>query len=178
MIMRFLVVLVVSASMSACGFHLRGKLPIPESLQTIAVKSSDRDLYLSLVDALSFAGATVVESVEDAQALLDLYDVKYDRRVLTIDDRGKVTGYTLEYRVNFRVTAASGESLRESIVVARRDFNFDPNLVLQAEIEARALRENMVDDLTQRILRQLVTIAAISSPTQLAGLLQPAAVQP
>ena len=174
MIMRFLVVLVLSASMSACGFHLRGKLPIPDSIQTIAVQSSDRDLYLSLVDALSFAGATVVKSEQDAQAVLDLYNVKYDRRVLTIDDRGKVTGYTLEYIVNYRVTAANGENLRESTVIARRDFNFDPNLVLQAEIEARALRDNMVDDLTQRIMRQLVTIAAISSPTRLAGLPQPA----
>ena len=173
MIMRFLVVLVMSASMSACGFHLRGALPIPDSLQTIAVKSNDRELYFSLVDALSFAGATVVESEADAQALLDLYDVKFDRRVLTIDDRGKVTGYTLEYRVNYRVTAASGESLRDSAVITRRDFNFDPNLVLQAEIEAQALREDMVDDVTQRILRQLVTIAAAPSPTQLAGLVQP-----
>ena len=133
--MRLILTLALCASLSACGFHLRGKLPIPDSINVIAVKSEDNELRRILVDALSFSGATVVQSEVDALALLDLHNVKYDRKVRTIDERGKVTGYILEYTVNFAVTSASGDSLRESTVVTRRDFNFDPDLVLQAEIE-------------------------------------------
>jgi LPS-assembly lipoprotein len=163
--MRLILTLALCASLSACGFHLRGKLPIPDSINVIAVKSEDNELRRILVDALSFSGATVVQSEADALALLDLRKVKYDRKVRTIDERGKVTGYILEYRVNFAVTSASGDSLRESTVVTRRDFNFDPDLVLQAEIEEESLRKDMLSDLTQQILRQLSTItASIESP--------------
>ena len=163
--MRLILTLALCASLSACGFHLRGKLPIPDSINVIAVKSEDNELRRILVDALSFSGATVVQSEADALALLDLHKVKYDRKVRTIDERGKVTGYILEYRVNFAVTSASGDSLRESTVVTRRDFNFDPDLVLQAEIEEESLRKDMLSDLTQQILRQLSTItASIESP--------------
>jgi LPS-assembly lipoprotein len=167
MSMRFILTLAICASLSACGFHLRGKLPIPDSINVIAVKSDDKALRRLLVDALSFSGATVVQSEADALALLDLRNVKYDRKVRTIDERGKVTGYILEYRVNFTVTSASGDSLRESTVVTRRDFNFDPDLVLQAEIEEESLRQDMLTDLTQQILRQMATItASIGSPVK------------
>jgi LPS-assembly lipoprotein len=163
--MRLILTLALCASLSACGFHLRGKLPIPDSINVIAVKSEDKELRRILVDALSFSGATVVQSEADALALLDLRKVKYDRKVRTIDERGKVTGYILEYRINFAVTSASGDSLRESTVITRRDFNFDPDLVLQAEIEEESLRKDMLTDLTQQILRQLATITAfIESP--------------
>jgi LPS-assembly lipoprotein len=165
--MRLILTLAICASLSACGFHLRGKLPIPDSINVIAVKSDDKALRRLLVDALSFSGATVVQSEADALALLDLRKVKYDRQVRTIDERGKVTGYILEYRVKFVVTSASGDSLRESTVVTRRDFNFDPDLVLQAEIEEESLRHDMLTDLTQQILRQMATItASIGSPVK------------
>lgn len=168
MIIRFLTLIALAGSISACGFHLRGQIPVPESLSVIAVQSKDRDLYQSLVEALSTSGATVVRTSSDAKALLDLHKVDFERQVLTIDDRGKVTGYRLVYRVRFRVTSAEGEKLRESNAVARRDFNFDPDLVLQKEIEENALREDMVLELTQTILRQLSTIAAIPLPNRVA----------
>ena len=94
----------------------------------------------------------------------------FERQVLTIDERGKVTGYRLIYRVAFKVTTATGESLRTSTAISRRDFNFDPDLVLQKEIEENALREDMVIEITQTIMRQLSTIAAIPAPTRVASI--------
>ena len=146
---------------------MRGQIDVPESISVLAVQTDDKDLYRSLVEALDFSGVTVVRSPADAKALLDLHRVEFERRVRTIDDRGKVTGYDLIYRVFFKVTSAEGENLRQSAVVARRDFNFDPDLVLQAEIEENALRENMVEELTRSILRQLSTIAAVPSTNQI-----------
>ena len=169
MTMRLLLPLILSVSLTACGFHLRGQLPIPEEINVINVKSSERDLQSRLVDALSFSGATVVGSATDALAVLDLRNVRYDRTVRTIDDRGKVNGYTLQYIVNFTVVDADGDTLRESTVVTQRDFNFDPDLVLQAEIEEESLREDMLTDLTQQILRQISTIVSSISPVSQTG---------
>lgn len=168
MIIRFIVLSALIFTVTACGFHLRGQIDVPESISVIAVQTDDKDLYRVLVEALDFSGVTVVQSSADAKALLDLHRVEFERKVRTIDDRGKVTGYNLIYRVFFKVISASGENLRQSAVVARRDFNFDPDLVLQAEIEENALREDMVKELTQSILRQLSTIAATPTLKKLA----------
>lgn len=169
MAMRFLPVLVLSTLLAACGFHLRGQLPIPESISVIAVKSDEKDLHRRMVDALSFSGATVVGSSADALAVLDLRNVRYERSVRTIDDRGKVNGYMLIYNVQFSVVTAEGETLRDSTASSRRDFNFDPDLVLQAEIEEESLREDMLTDLAQQIMRQIATITAALAPARLAG---------
>lgn len=168
MIIRFLMVIALSSTVTACGFHLRGQIDVPDSISVMAIETDDKELYRSLVEALDFSGVTVVESAAEAKALLDLHRVEFERKVRTIDDRGKVTGYNLIYRVFFKVISAEGEKLRQSAVVARRDFNFDPDLVLQAEIEENALRENMVKELTQSILRQLATIATAPTDRRLA----------
>lgn len=161
MVMRLLFTLALSVSITACGFHLRGQLPIHESLKVIAVQSTDRDLQRSLEESLQVSGATIVSNPADALAVLNLHTVNFERQVLTIDDRGKVTGYILQYKVAYTVTGAEGANLKTANLTERRDFNFDPDLVLQKEIEENALREDMVTQLTQRILRQLTTITAM-----------------
>lgn len=156
-----ILVLVAAALASGCGFHLRGKLPLPEQLKVISVSSTDREVHEEMVNALEASGAQVVDEAE-ARALLDMYEVNFTRKVRTIDTRGKVTGYVLRYDVSYRVTNDEGDVLRETSLALQRDYNFDPEQVLQAEEEEESLRENMVEELTQRIMRQLVTIAGLT----------------
>lgn len=165
MLKRLPVILLTCAALSACGFHLRGKLPLAESIKVITVKSEETNetqLRQRVEDALKFAGATVVSDPAIASATLDLHKVEFKRTVRTIDTRGKATGYTLEYIVRFKVVAADGSELRDSRPISiRRDFNFDPNQVLQKEDEERELKEDMEKELSQQILRQLSTITAL-----------------
>jgi LPS-assembly lipoprotein len=151
-------VLVISALVSGCGFHLRGSLPLPDQLSVIAVSTSDQDVKEEMVNALEASGAQVVADPAGARSLLDMYEVKFTRTVRTINTRGKVTGYILRYDVSYRVVNEAGDELRDSTLALQRDYNFDPNQVLQAEEEEEALREDMIEELTQRIMRQLVTI--------------------
>ena len=90
MLKRWLPLLLLSAAvLSACGFHLRGKLPLADSIKVIAVESSDLGLRDSMVDALKGSGATVVVDPAVAKAVLDLHQVDFKRTVRTIDSRGK-----------------------------------------------------------------------------------------
>jgi len=173
MIKRLLLIALMSGALSACGFALRGKLPLSETISVIAVKSIETTgtaLKPRMEEALRVSGATVVPDSAVAKATLDLYEVKLDRKVRTIDTRGKVTGYTLEYTVRFKVVSADGRELSNPPpMYVRRDFNFDPNQVLQKEDEERELLEQIEKEISQRILRQLVTIAAL--PLRIAGVL-------
>ncbi len=165
MLKRLPVILLVCFAVSACGFHLRGKLPLSDKIKVIAVKSeetTETQLRQRVSEALTFAGATVVPDEATASAVLDLYKVDFKRTVRTIDSRGKATGYTLEYIVRFKVVSADGTALRDARPISiRRDYNFDPNQVLQKEDEERELKDDMEKELSQRILRQLSTIASL-----------------
>jgi LPS-assembly lipoprotein len=159
---RALIVLVMTAALaSGCGFHLRGKIPLAEQLQIIAVSIPDREVKDEMISALEASGAEVVSDPASARALLDMFQVNYERRVRTIDTRGKVTGYVLRYDVQYRVVNAEGEELRKTRLALQRDYNFDPEQILQAEEEEESLKEDMIKELAQRIMRQLVTIAAL-----------------
>jgi len=153
-------VLVITALVTGCGFHLRGSIPLPEQLKVISVSSQDEALRDELVDALEAAEAQVIDDPTTARAVLDVYEVEFERKVRTIDTRGKVTGFILRYDVRYRVVDQEGNQMRDAGLVIRRDFNFDPDRVLQAEEEQEALVEDMRAELSQRIMRQLVTIAS------------------
>lgn len=161
-------ILVAAALLTGCGFHLRGKLPLPPQLEVIAVSGEDIDFREEMIDALEASGAQVVDEA-DARSVLEMYDVRFDRSVRTIDTRGKVTGYILRYDVSYRVVDDQGEELRDTSMALQRDYNFDPEQVLQAEREEESLREDMVEELVQRIMRQLVTIAALTIEVPLPG---------
>lgn len=165
---RALIVSVVAAVLaSGCGFHLRGKIPLPEKLEVIAVTTPAThaidvaDVKEEMVSALEAGGAQVVSDPASARAVLDMYEVNFDRKVRTIDTRGKVTGYILRYDIKYRVVDAEGKQLRDTHLALQRDYNFDPEQILQAEEEEDSLREDMVKELTRRIMRQLVTIGAL-----------------
>lgn len=160
--------LVAAALVTGCGFHLRGKLPLPPKLEVIAVSIEDIDFREEMVDALEASGARVVDEAE-ARSVLEMYNVQFDRSVRTIDTRGKVTGYILRYDVSYRVTDDQGEELRDTTIALQRDYNFDPEQVLQAEREEDSLREDMIEELVQRIMRQLVTIAALTIEVPVPG---------
>ncbi|MDH3465780.1 MAG: LPS assembly lipoprotein LptE [Gammaproteobacteria bacterium] len=145
--------------LSACGFHLRGKIDLPPSLETIRITSPDGDLRTYLADALDFSGATVTGS--DDGALLDVVDVRFERRVRTVDTRGLATSYMLHYAVDFRVEDASGASLLDSATInLKRDFNFDSTQVLEKEDEEQFLRDDMRRAAAQRIVRRIGTVSA------------------
>lgn len=159
---RALIVLAVAAAVATgCGFHLRGKIPLSEQLEVIAVDIPDPEVKEEMVSALEASGAEVVNDPASARAVLNMYQLNFDRKVRTIDTRGKVTGYILRYDIRYRVVNAEGEELRDTRMALQRDYNFDPEQILQAEEEEESLREDMIEELTQRIMRQLVTIAAL-----------------
>jgi LPS-assembly lipoprotein len=168
MVMRFLAVwLIVGILVSGCGFHLRGKIPLSETLLLVAVESSDSGLRQEMVEALEGAGAEVIGDVAAARSVLKLHDIKYERKVRTLDTRGKVNGYRLIYSLKYTVTGQDGAELRKSRPLRlERDFNFDSNQLLQTENEERVLREDMIRDMAQRIIRQLSTIASRSAPVR------------
>ena len=157
-----LAAIVAAISLSGCGWHLRGQLPLSESINVLMVDSEPGNFHDILVDALEDANATVVNDFQSAKAVVRIIDEEYIREVRTLDNRGKVNGYTLIYTISYEVVDANGVSIRNiRSLTERADYNFDPVLVLGLEMEELEIREGMEEELVQRILRQLNSIVSL-----------------
>jgi len=145
-------------ALQGCGFHLRGRVTLSDTVSPIYVKSTEPSLARVMEDQIKASG-NVVAGGEGASSILNLHSVTYRRDVRTVDQRGKVTGYNLYYEVTFDLVGKGGEDLlKASRVSQTREYNFDPNQVLATESEEGFLREDMEKDVSQQILRQLAAV--------------------
>jgi LPS-assembly lipoprotein len=165
-----LVVIAAAISLSGCGWHLRGQLPLADSINVLGVDANPGNFRDLLVDALQDANATVTDDFQAAKAVLRITDEEYRREVRTLDNRGKVNGYTLIYTISYEIVSANGELIRNTrSLTERADYNFDPVLVLGLEVEEIEIREGMEEELVLRILRQLNSIVFYPGYTRASG---------
>lgn len=148
----------VTFSITACGFHLRGQLPISEAASVLYVDAKDSTFKTALEKRLKKNGATLVADPTTAKLSLTLGDVRLDRRTSTIDQRGKVNSYNLDYIVDYSLIDAEGNVVKTQSLRESRNYTFDPARVLQQEREEQGLIEDMNDELVLRLVRQLSKI--------------------
>lgn len=162
--------IILAITLSGCGWHLRGQLPLAESINVVMVDANQSNFRDLLVGALQDADATVVNDTQAAKAVLRVTDEEYRREVRTLDNRGKVNGYTLIYTVSYEVVSSGGDIISGSrSLTERADYNFDPVLVLGLEVEELEIRENMEEEVVQRIMRQLNSIVVLPSYVRTTG---------
>jgi len=146
---------------AGCGFHLRGAVVLPESLQSIYVQGIDitQGLGEELVQSLGDNDVNVVHSYQEGSAVLTVLENKYERRVLSVGSDAKASEYSLYGLVQFKVTDGEGSILSEAQAVeAMRDYQFDQTQVLGKSEEEDLLREDLNRQLVQSILRRLSAI--------------------
>jgi len=140
--------------LAGCGFQLRQAAPLPAALSQVQVVQLDPLGLLSrqLERELVQAGARLAES--DA-ATLEVVSERFDRRVLAVDSRARVSEYELELRVAFRLSDAAGKELiaREEFVLTR-DYAFDELAAIGASQEEALIREELTRDAARRILQR------------------------
>lgn len=151
--------------LQGCGFHLRGsgsesaggRLPAaisPVYIQGVA--TGDR-LYPALAGALRAGGAEVTNDPAVAASRLLIDDRRSDRRVLSVDSRGKVLEYQLDEGLRFHLLLADGTERvgPQSIDVVQTYLSADVLVLGKAE-EERTLRVEMYRRIADQLVRRLV----------------------
>lgn len=154
-----ILLLVALLSVTGCGFQLRQAAPLPLSVKRIQVEQTDPLGLLSrqIERELVQAGAQLVQS--DA-ALLRIHSERFDRRVLAVDERARVSEYELELRISFSLSDASGKELlgNEEFALSR-DYAFDELAAIGASQEEALIREELTRDAARRVLQRIARIA-------------------
>lgn len=145
------------ASLSACGFHLRGEARIPAELARtyISTPDSHSQFYRKLRAALRNAGAELVDSPVDATAVFSILGDVTDQRVISVSARNVPREYEVFYTVNYELRSGEALLLEPQTQTVTRDYNYDETLVLGKAREEELLRSAIADDLVRLVLVQI-----------------------
>ncbi|HEX8740477.1 MAG TPA: LPS assembly lipoprotein LptE [Casimicrobiaceae bacterium] len=150
------VVVVLSASVASCGFHLRGQASY--SFHSIYVNGAGSPPLAKQLDrALEATGsARVVPTAKEAEVVLDLTRVADDKEVLSLSGAGGVLEYQLIKHVEFRLHGQDGAPwLPPAEITLRRTYTFNETEVLAREAQEQRLLHDMQTDAVYQIIRRL-----------------------
>jgi len=154
--------LALAASLSGCGFHLRGS----GGEYNMPFKS----IYLAFPETSSLGtelrrnlrGGDQVVVADDpakAEARFEVLSENRGKAILSLNSQGRVREFLLTYTLAFRVLDAKGGMLLGPTEInLKRPLTFNENQVLAKESEEAMLYRDMQADLVQQILRRLAAV--------------------
>jgi LPS-assembly lipoprotein len=167
-VMRVVVVVGALAMLCACGFHLEGRAPLPQSMKSAYVQATDpqSDFVQSLRKALLTSGARPAVQKSTASSVVNILRDEVVRRTISVSALNKPNEYEITYIVRFSVSAGdkAGEKASENELLApqeisaTRSYSFDETRLLAKEHEEAILRQAMAHDLADRVVRQLSSL--------------------
>jgi LPS-assembly lipoprotein len=146
--------------LSGCGFHLEGRVALPQAIQRPYVEASDQqsDFVQSLRRQMLISGVHPVDSLDQATAVVHIHETVV-RRVLSVSAQNRPTEYQVTYAVTFSVTAGGRVLLAPQQVSSMRSYSFDESLMLAKQHEEAILRQAMGHDLADVVMRRLARLS-------------------
>jgi LPS-assembly lipoprotein len=162
--------IVLALALSACGFHLRSALVLPNDLGPVRVASVDRysPLADSLTQSIRRAGATIAESSDENATVLDLLSERWGDTPISVDELGRAQEYSLRYAVVFEVRRPDGtKSVPRQAVELSRDYISNPVNAIGTESEREILVKELRREMAASIVRRLDTVARAADGTRM-----------
>lgn len=162
--MRALVILLLTATLAACGFQLRGSQPLPFNTLHIALPEMAELHGMIKRNVEAGSPARIVSTVQEAEASLVILFDQPQKKVLSYDASGRVREFQLERTFTFRVTDPKGAVIiAPSTLIIRRDFTFNDAQVLAKEAEEALLWRDIQTDLVQQLIRRLAAARPVAA---------------
>jgi len=144
--------------LNGCGFHLRGKIELPESLQALKLQTPNSNNQLARELQRTLKRNDIAVS-ENASTVLNILNETTKKRTIALDSRGKSGQYEITQTVSFSVTNQDKrELLPATDIQISRSYRYS-----ELEVSAKDEEENLIlkeinQALVRRILNSLSTI--------------------
>lgn len=142
---------------SACGFHMRRAVDLPEGLNTVYVNGfPPGSLFPSYLDQnMKLSEGQVIYDRGAAGFVLNAMSEQFKRREVSLSDTGKANVYELTYILTFDVQTPTGEVILnpQTIQVVRDYFNPQINVIGKSEEEG-VIRNEMYREAVRTLLRR------------------------
>lgn len=166
---RYLTALILAATLTGCGFHLRNKLALPADMPAVQVDSAVRysELVKILNRGLRSSGATVVEAGDTLAvagktpgvARLLIRSERWGDLPIAIDGQGRAQEYSLRYAVVFSFLRPDGSVIvPEQAVELSRDYVSPPQDSTGTTTEREILADELRREMSASILRRIDSV--------------------
>lgn len=139
--------------LSACGFHLKGRLPY-DALPVVQWQIDGQALQTPLENALRYAQGQPVVQAAQAIVRVEHYHTKKD--IYTITRAAKLNEYLLSLRVVAQAYRPNGQAWGKPIEVqVRRTMSYSDSMILGKQEDEATLWQEIQQDAAEQIVRQL-----------------------
>lgn len=159
MLLKVLWLSMVVSMLSACGFQLRGQLPLQQYPALSIQAERHSALAAVLSQRLQSHQIDVLASQQEASPHLMLHHDYLERRTLSLFPNGQVAEYELIYQVRYSIQMPDQQTQYFEFELFR-DYQDDPNRALAKAQELDLMLTELREQAAQRILRQLGRLGA------------------
>ena len=152
---------------SACGYHMRKAIVLPEEMQSMYVQGASGPLRSEIKRVVKSSSGKLTTSAEDAGMIINILEEDMRRNVLSLSSTGKATEFELYYSLAFELVDADGKIvLPRQVIEISRDYFDDQSgdtilgkaneeVVIRKEIYKSAVR--LVVDRSRSAFKKPVT---------------------
>ncbi|HQV21953.1 MAG: hypothetical protein H6996_00330 [Moraxellaceae bacterium] len=159
--MRLLVVF-LSLTLTACGFHLRDSYHIPLALQEITLISSASPLDSILRQRLQQSNV----DTSGGEYTLEITQDTLSKQTTNTDTRAKTAEYNLYYQVSYTIKDKQNRLLMpKRQLLLRRGYQYDNTAIVGKSSEEQTLIQELYQDAATQIVNQLRSVKPVSSAT-------------
>lgn len=155
---RAMLIALMAAVSSGCGFQLRGAPPVSADLQPLAVVCANKvpaTLCDAVLDQLELGGVDLQEEA-NAHFVLRLSGYEQDRRASAITGLAAAAEYTLRYSVGIELISHDNiPMIADTRLTTSESYRYDETNVLAKQREEDNLRTQLNNRLAQQIIFRL-----------------------
>lgn len=148
------------ALLSGCGFQLRGKVSLPPEMARTYITGLPQfsEFRANLRRQLRANGVEVVEAADDSTANLRITRNRSGKRILSVNDKGKVQEFELFVSIAFEVKGQETVLLENQTINLQREFLFNEDDVLGKAQEEQLVFKDMRKNLVRLMIYRLQAI--------------------
>lgn len=156
---RWLLVLLLSLVLTACGFHLRSQVDIPFS-SVYVEGSSTSPLVMDLRQIIISGGHKnrLAKSAASAQRTIQILSETNTMVILALNGAGQVAEYQLQYHAKYRLLAHGKDLVKPAEIILSRDMSYNNSQPYAYGDEENFLYHDMQNDAAQQILRRIALV--------------------
>ena len=147
--------LLIATMLSACGFHPRNSYSLPVELKSVYLEGGSPALREEMRQQLRNSKSELSETLATSSMVIKLFNENFQRRGVSLSERGKTNEYELIYRMEYEIATPKDAilSTRQPLEV-RKDYYNDQQAVLARDNEETTLRSEMAKQIVRTLLNQ------------------------
>jgi LPS-assembly lipoprotein len=159
-------VLILSLSLTACGFHLRKTQPLIADLQVIYIKTSTpNDPFIQILSRWLIANdVQLTTDPKFASSTLNIINIQQSSNINALQGAAEAGQYVTTMTVSFDVKNSNGRVLIAPTTMTRSAYySNNATQILSSNATANQLAVQLQQQLAQSILQQLSSVKAPTS---------------